>query len=112
MKYALLLLLAIPLCTACKKGKIPRLDEAFQYTETYCSDPWNNQVEQGDNFLEDLEIWLELKTGKAIRKPYMKFFRDKMTMCYACSCTSGNVIYVWPPAGSEQKFLDLGFRKP
>ena len=112
MRYTVPLMLAIALFTACKKDKSPDLKDALQYTETQCSDPWAKDVERGNDFAARLESWLETKTGAAIGKPYMKFFKDKAILCYACSCTTGNVIYVWPPAGSEQKFLDLGFTKP
>jgi len=112
MRYTLPLMLAIIIFSSCKKKKSPDLGNALQYKETACSDPWNNDVERGNDFLNRLEIWLETKTGTNIGKPTMKFFKDKVEMCYACSCATGNVIYVWPPAGSEQKFLDLGFRKP
>ncbi|WP_298717285.1 hypothetical protein [Chitinophaga sp.] len=116
MKSTLLLFLTIAAIAAssCKKDKRPpNLAEAFRYSETACSDPWVNDIERGNpSFARQLEKWLETKTGAEITTPFRKMYPEKTQLCYACSCTTGNVIYVWPPAGSEQKFIDLGFTRP
>lgn len=98
---------------SCKKKDKSELTVTLEFQETHCHDPWVDDVPAGAaDFTGKLEVWLEAKTGKFIRKPSIKFFKDKAEFCYACSCATGNVIYVGVPAGSEQKFLDLGFTKP
>lgn len=116
MKFTLLSLLTIAAIAtvSCKKDKkSPKLADAFQYTETVCSDPWAKDITPGaDSFARQLEKWLETETSVDISTPFRKMYLEKKQLCYACSCTTGNVIYVWPPAGSEQKFIDLGFTRP
>ncbi|WP_341834825.1 hypothetical protein WJU16_17935 [Chitinophaga pollutisoli] len=116
MKFTLLCLLATAAMAtgSCKKDKkSPKLADAFQYIETVCSAPWAKDIAPGAaSFNQTLEKWLETETGVDISTPFRKMYPEKTQICYACSCTTGNVIYVWPPAGSEQKFIDLGFTRP
>lgn len=112
--HFLLLTVAAMAAGSCKKEKkSPNLADAFQYCETACSDPWVKDIQPGiSSFAQQLEKWLETKTSTDITTPFRKMYPEKTQLCYACSCTTGNVIYVWPPAGSEQKFIDLGFTRP
>lgn len=114
MKNGLLLIAAITLFTAasCKKDKKNGKSVALVFNETHCSDPWARDVPSNStNFTQKLQAWLIAKTGVPIGEPKREFNKEKGNYCLACSCLSGNVTVIWPVKGTEQKFIDLGFKK-
>lgn len=114
MKNGLLLIAAIMLITAasCKKDKKTGKTEALIFNETHCSDPWVRDVPgNSTNFTQKLQAWLIAKTGVPIGEPKREFNKEKGNYCLACSCLSGNVSIIRVTKGTEQKFIDLGFKK-
>lgn len=114
MKNGLFLLAATMLITvaSCKKDKSPDKSNTYYYDETQCSDPWFRDIERNSStFTKELKTWLITKTGVPISEPKREYQVGKAIYCAACSCTSGNVLFIWPVKGTEQKFIDLGFRK-
>lgn len=114
MKNGLLLIAAIMLITAasCKKDKSPGNSGTYVYNETQCADPWMRDIDRNsDKFTKELQSWLITKTGVPIGEPKREYQKDKAQYCAACTCNSGYVTYIWPVKGTEQKFIDLGFKK-
>lgn len=98
---------------ACKKdAQIEPLGDALIFNETQCSAPWAQDVlRTSDNYLPELEAWLETKTGISIPRPIRKNLPGGAQNCTECNCKTGKILYVFPPVGKEQKFIALGFRK-
>ncbi|WP_164714334.1 hypothetical protein [Chitinophaga rhizosphaerae] len=87
---------------------------ALVFNETQCSDPWGGKVTgpNAEEFIQNLELWLEKETGASINNIKRIPPRKDLIVCDACHCTSGYQLLIWPVPGSEQKFIDLGFTKP
>ncbi|WP_298717288.1 hypothetical protein [Chitinophaga sp.] len=115
MRKGLLLLLAgfILVNLSCKKDEqIEPLGDTLVMDETLCDTPWSQDLDRSSaNFNVELENWLEAKTGIAISQPLRKSVPGKAQACLECGCRTGNVIYIWPPNGKQQKFIAMGFKK-
>ncbi|WP_341841227.1 hypothetical protein [Chitinophaga caseinilytica] len=115
MKFGRMLFFAAAMLmigSSCKKSEqIPTLDHSLQFSETYCNDPWSNDIQRTDpDFLKKLDAWLEAKTGVAIPEPLLKFHPGNAGTCSACTCKTGNVLTIWLPKGVDAKFTALGFK--
>ncbi|WP_341834826.1 hypothetical protein WJU16_17940 [Chitinophaga pollutisoli] len=114
MKYKLqLFLIAFMATVSCNKdSKPPKMEDALVYSETQCADPWAMDVPRtGKDFNKQLKTWLHTKTKIAILTAKRDVIPEKIRLCAACTCLTGNTIYVWVPDGSEQAFLDMGFKR-
>ncbi|WP_423737499.1 hypothetical protein [Chitinophaga caseinilytica] len=112
--YLLFLAAASLLLFSCRKKDKLSMKGALVFNETQCSDPWRGEV-TGPNietFVQNLELWLEKETGVAINNIKRIPPRRNLIVCEACTCASGYQLIIWPPPGSEQAFIDLGFSKP
>lgn len=115
MKYKLQLFLTVIILAAVscnKENKTPKMEDALVFSETQCADPWAMDVSRtGKDFNKQLKTWLQTKTNVAILTAKRDVIPEKIQLCAACTCLTGNTIYVWVPKGSEQAFLDMGFTR-
>lgn len=92
--------------------QIEPLGDTLVMDETQCNTPWSQDLDRSSaNFPAELDAWLEAKTGIAIATPFRKSVAGKAQACLECGCRTGNVIYIWPPNGKQQKFIAMGFKK-
>ena len=110
MKYYTLLLFAgFLVFSACKKDET---DQWFNYAQTYCADPWDQQDSLGSSALI-LEVratdYLSTTAGVTVYDfEFMENFAPAEN-CEACSCKTGNLIKIKTEKADAATLESLGF---
>lgn len=83
----------------------------YEYKETWCQDSWGslsafNDIEFSDsinNFLIDKSIFIE--------RINVRFDSSYCSLCAACNCTTGRLVYVLAKDQYSSELQELGFMK-
>ncbi|PHN04985.1 hypothetical protein [Flavilitoribacter nigricans] len=82
----------------------------FFWAQTKCADPWSKDPDLNQNELEPLVIQFLDKEGIDVYDTWIEFAAALSQDCEACSCTTGNKIYVRIDQSDEPAIRDLGFQ--
>jgi hypothetical protein len=82
----------------------------FYYDQTSCSDPWANSYYDSKELKSAVISYL---SNQGIRPVDFLFLSTDgiQQICSACSCTTGNRIWIKAPGRFEGRLLELGFLK-
>jgi hypothetical protein len=80
---------------------------SLTYKQTYCSDPWKTGPSDSVT-LQNVSHYLD-SMGLYVSSLYMQQV-DRPAICFACSCTTGKVIYLTTFPQFKAKYEQVGFK--
>ncbi|WP_026953987.1 hypothetical protein [Algoriphagus vanfongensis] len=108
-KIHLFLMLGLLLLSfACQEEENP--DPLVYWEQTGCADPWQTgPLETEEKLIKAVESYLKDKNVKNARVTSI-FHDGREGVCLACTCTTGNRIYIAAPQNQKERLLNLGFQ--
>ncbi len=95
-------ILSVVLLSACAEENLRMI-----FTESQCSDPW---IYVEANTTEEKVVEYLGEMGIKVYKIEMEQYSDG-PFCLACSCPSGNYIYIVVDKKDQEALEELGFRE-
>src|SRR5690606_10272505 len=106
--FTILLLLSLQ---SCQYENKPLNQLEFYWDQTGCADPWNTNNQDSENEIKRAVEGYLKEEGVSGAK-VISIINDGVGQdCFACSCTTGNRIYVTAPKIQKSKMLALGFKE-
>jgi len=82
----------------------------FLWNQTGCADPWNTgPTDSDEDTTQAVEAYLSENGIGNVSNISIEFDESVATDCFACSCTTGTVIYIETTEIDSSKMEDLGF---
>ncbi|SFB12424.1 hypothetical protein [Algoriphagus aquimarinus] len=108
LAFTILLLLSLQ---SCQDDNIPLNQLEFYWDQTSCGDPWDANSKNTDSEIKRAVEGYLNKEGVLGAKVISITNDGPLIVCAACSCTTGNRIYVTIPLDQKGKMIALGFQE-